>query len=215
MAEVVPLLLSFPFTGRWMAQNSPADRVPSHGTHLFGTTFAIDFVAVDGRDRTAPRGWRSAFGTEAPELFVGFGAEVLAPVDGEVVVVHDREDDHVARRSPVALVSYAMTQRTRVRDGAGAIAGNHVIIAVAPDGPFVLIAHLRRGSLTVRPGEAVHIGELLGECGNSGNSTEPHVHLQATDAVDQRSARGMPIGFRSRDGGEGWLPRNGEPFTVP
>ena len=44
-----PLDLAYPFEGRRLTRNSPADRVPSHGTSLFGTTWAIDFVPVDGR----------------------------------------------------------------------------------------------------------------------------------------------------------------------
>ena len=50
-----PVMLDLPFRGRWMARNSPAKRVPSHGTHLLGTTYAIDFIAVDERGRSAPR----------------------------------------------------------------------------------------------------------------------------------------------------------------
>lgn len=209
---VAPLVLSFPFTGRWMAQNSPADRVPSHGTHLFGTTYAIDFVCVDERGSTAPRSWRSAFGTEPPEIFRGFGADVTAPLAGTIVAVHDGEDDHAARRSPFALAGYALTQASRVRQGAGAVAGNHVVIAATPIGPFVLVAHLRRGSVGPRVGDGVRDGDLLGACGNSGNSTEPHVHLQAMDAADATAARGIPIAF-SAAGGE-VLPRNGEPFRA-
>ncbi|SYZ32710.1 hypothetical protein [Propionibacterium australiense] len=43
-----------PFSGRWLARNSPARRVPSHGTTLLGVTYAIDFIAVDDLGRTAP-----------------------------------------------------------------------------------------------------------------------------------------------------------------
>lgn len=39
--------LHYPFTGLWLVQNSPADRVPSHGTTLFASSYAIDFVQVD------------------------------------------------------------------------------------------------------------------------------------------------------------------------
>ncbi|WP_248152021.1 peptidoglycan DD-metalloendopeptidase family protein [Microbacterium aoyamense] len=202
--------LSFPFTGRWMAQNSPADHVPSHGTHLFATTYAIDFVALDERGRTAPRSWRSAFSTEAPEIFLGFGVDLLSPLSGTVVATHDGEEDHIARRSPFALAAYALTQWERVRGGAGAIAGNHVVIKDARR--FVLLAHLRRGSLVVRPGDDVVVGTRIGACGNSGNSTEPHVHVQAMDAADATIARGLPITFATPAGHV--LPRNGEPFIA-
>ena len=139
--------LRFPFTGRWLARNSPANRVPSHGTHLFGTAYAIDFVAVDGRGRSAPRTWRSVLSTETPDGFIGFGAPILAPAAGTVVVAHDGEPDHAARRSQLALLPYALSQPGRIRAGAAAIAGNHVVIALAPLGPYVLLAHLKCGSV--------------------------------------------------------------------
>ena len=52
------VLLDLPFRGRWLARNSPARRVPSHGSDAFGETYAIDFIAVDDRGRPAPRTWR-------------------------------------------------------------------------------------------------------------------------------------------------------------
>src|SRR5690606_3865299 len=100
-----------------------------------------------------------------------------------VVATHDGEPDHEARRSPFALVPYALTQASRARAGHHALAGNHVVIEVA-GGHVVLLAHLRRGSLRVHPGRRVSAGDVVGECGNSGNSTEPHVHVQVSDRVD-------------------------------
>lgn len=118
------IVISLPFTGRWMAQNSPARRVPSHGTDLLGERYAIDFVGVDDRRRTASqRDWRSLLATEPPERFFAFGRRILAPADGIVVEVHDGEPDHVARRSQLALVPYALGQRARLARGVGAIAG--------------------------------------------------------------------------------------------
>ena len=50
--------LEFPFEGRWLTQNSPANRVPSHGTALLASSFAIDFVPVDeGRADGAAHDW--------------------------------------------------------------------------------------------------------------------------------------------------------------
>jgi murein DD-endopeptidase MepM/ murein hydrolase activator NlpD len=97
----------------------------------------------------------------------------------------------------------------------GAIAGNHVVIAAGPAGPYVLLAHLRQGSIRVRPGQVVELGTPIGQCGNTGNSTEPHVHLQATDSADWSRATGLPIAFSGGSGDcTGWLPRNREPFDV-
>ena len=213
-----PVVLDLPFRGRWLTQNSPARRVPSHGTDLLGVTYAIDFVAVDERGRSAPRTWRSLFWVEPPELFRGFGAPVLAPAGGTVVVAHDGEPDHVARRSQPALVPYALTQAGRVREGIAAIAGNHVVIALTPTGPYVAVVHLRRGSVRVGPGDQVGVGDQIGGCGNSGNSTEPHVHVQVTDSTDWAGARGLPLAFRRPRSGGGrgvagpgvWVPQENE-----
>ncbi|MFA6576929.1 MAG: M23 family metallopeptidase [Nocardioides sp.] len=205
------VLLDLPFRGTWLVQNSPARRVPSHGTHAFGVTYAIDFIAVDGRGRSAPRTWRTFLSVEAPEVFRGFGEPILAPADGTVVITHDGEPDHEGRRSQLTLVPYALGQARRVRAGAAAIAGNHVVLSLGPGGPFVLLAHLRRGSIRVRPGQSVRSGDQLGECGNSGNSTEPHVHVQVTDSTDWSTARGLPLAFRRSDGA--WVPAESEVVT--
>jgi murein DD-endopeptidase MepM/ murein hydrolase activator NlpD len=193
--SVVHLVL--PFDGRWRVQNSPARRVPSHGTDLFGGSYAIDFVGVDERGRTAhTRDWRTLLATEAPERFVGFGRPILAPIAGRVVAVHDGEVDHEARRSPVTLAGYALSQASRVRGGPPAIAGNHVTIAKVGGDGFVVLAHLQRGSIVVSVGDRVADGQPVARCGNSGNSTQPHLHLQAMDDADPSVARGLPISFR-------------------
>ena len=210
------VLLRLPFTGTWLTQNSPARRVPSHGTHLFATGHAIDFVAVHGRRTAATRDWRTVLATEPPERFVAFGRPVLAPAAGRVVTVHDGEADHEARRSQPALAGYALTQASRVRGGPGAVAGNHVVLALADRSGFVLLAHLQAGSVRVQVGDQVAAGQVLGACGNSGNSTQPHVHLQAMDGADATTASAVPVTFVDyrvlpRDGGPAVLVRAGVP----
>lgn len=209
-----PVVLAYPFTGRWMARNSPARRVPSHGTHLMGTTYAIDFVEVDEVGRSGPFDWRSALASEPPERFVGFGRPILAPIAGTVASVHDGEPDHVARRSLASGFWYLLGQAGRARAGPHAIAGNHVVIAVSDRGPYVLLAHLRRGSISVRAGDRVRLGEAVGQCGNSGNSIQPHVHVQATESTDWEVTQGLPIQFWREDG-EAVLPEESEIVDVP
>lgn len=180
-----------------MAQNSPARRIPSHGTELLGASHAIDFVAVDRQRRTVRRrAWRTFFATEPPELFLGFGRNILAPAAGVVVAVHDGEPDHAARRSQLALLPYALGQAGRLRQGTAAIAGNHVIIELPDRAGYLAVVHLREGSLIVSAGDAVATGQRLGQCGNSGNSTQPHVHIQLMDSLDLTTARGIPMRFR-------------------
>jgi murein DD-endopeptidase MepM/ murein hydrolase activator NlpD len=188
--------LSLPFSGLWLAGNSPARRVPSHGSDLFGERYAIDFIAVDARHRTSGiRDWRTFLATEPPERFFAFGQPLVAPASGTVVDVHDAEPDHEARRSQLALVPYALGQAARLRRGVSAIAGNYVTISL-PGGGFVALVHLKAGSIRVRVGQKVVDGQQIGSCGNSGNSTQPHLHMQAMDSRDLSVARGVPMAFR-------------------
>jgi len=191
-----PIEVSLPFSGRWRAINSPARRVPSHGVDLLGQRYAIDFVGVDARHRDADRSdWRTALHTEPPQRFYSFGRPILAPAAGVVVAVHDGEPDHAARRSQLALVPYMLGQSGRLRQGTAAIAGNHVVVRLRDD-VFAAVVHLRQASLRVAVGDAVAQGQQLAECGNSGNSTQPHVHLQLMDSADLAVARGAPVLFR-------------------
>lgn len=150
------------------SSEQPGHRVPSHGTHLHGTTFAIDFVAVDELGHSAKRGWRSVLATEPPEVFVGFGASILATATGGVVAAVGGELDHKACRSQLALIPYAVYRARGIREVVRLIAGNHVVIAMNESGPFVLIAHLQRGSVRVDVGSLVKVGEPIGACSNSG-----------------------------------------------
>jgi murein DD-endopeptidase MepM/ murein hydrolase activator NlpD len=56
---------------------------------------------------------------------------------------------------------------------------------------------------------AVPVGRQLAECGNSGNSSEPHLHLQLMDTAHPDIAAGLPFAFIDHD-----MPRNGEPFVA-
>ncbi len=202
-----PVDLAFPFQGRWLVQNSPANRVPSHGTPLFASAYAIDFVPVDVRGRSARFSLDSLLRPEPPELFPGFGRRITAPAPGMVVAVHDTEPDHESFRG-VPSIRYALTQRQRVSTGWRGLAGNHVIIEVS-SGTYVALCHLQHGSARVSLGQSVAVGDGLGRCGNSGNSTEPHVHVQAMDGPDPSHACAVALSFRGR------LPRNREIVAAP
>ena len=103
-----------------------------------------------------------------------------------------------------------MLVEASVRDMTGAhrIVGNHVVLDLG-DGTYAAYAHVRNGSLQVKAGDTVREGQTLARCGNSGNSTEPHVHFQLMDHPDLDVARGIPFTWR----GVG-VPANGEAFTA-
>nr|WP_240979678.1 M23 family metallopeptidase [Streptomyces sp. HNM0574] len=203
----LPVEVESPVRGRWVALNSPADKTPSHGTHAYGQTFAIDIVAdpeEGGQQRPAFGWWPLSRGNGD---FPAFGAPVLAVGDATVVHASDHRRDHRSRNSYPALLYLVFEALFRELGGPGQIVGNHVVLDLG-DGRYALYAHLRRGSLAVREGERVTAGQLLARCGNSGNSTEPHVHFQLMDHHDLEAASGLPFTWR----GIG-VPANGAHFT--
>jgi hypothetical protein len=134
--------------------------------------------------------------------YYAYGRPVLAPASGVVRAIHDGLPDGV------------VGQWSLLRGP-----GNHVVLEVAED-EFLFIAHLQPGSIAVAPGDRVSTGMLIGRAGNSGNSSEPHVHLHLQDTAAPYLAEGIPFYFhRYRTGGAliergmpygGWQRRTGQ-----
>jgi Peptidase family M23 len=88
----------------------------------------------------------------------------------------------------------------------GKVAGNHVVIRCDNSDAYVGLAHLKEGSVRVRVGDRVCVGQELARVGNSGHTTEPHLHMHAKRGGDPLSlldGEGVPLRFRGR-----WLIRN-------
>jgi len=138
---------------------------------------------TDGAGRTAPLDVRR------PEEYFAWGRPILAAADGTVVAVRDGHHDSrgIGIIDPLA------------RD----LLGNFVVIEHGP-GEYSLSAHLQCGSVTVRPGQRVQASDVIGRCGHSGHSTEPHLHWQLMDRADFYRAASLPVRFaqywRERDG---------------
>lgn len=214
-------VVTSPVSGRWLALNSPASQVPSHGTRAYGQAYAIDLVHEPGASA------RPAFGTgsgmRANAGYPAFGQPVRSLVDGVVVAAADRQRDHRARSQWWSLVYLMIEGIFREVGGPRFIVGNHVVVETA-QGSYALVAHLRRGSLRVQVGDEVTAGQVLGECGNSGNSSEPHVHAQLMDRASLWTANGIPMSFAHVHLGEPapgaetvttGLPENGQHLVAP
>jgi hypothetical protein len=210
-----PVEVALPVAGRWLAHNSPGDRVPSHHLHAYGQTYAIDLVhAPEDRPRPGFAWWPLA---RRPQDFPGFGQPILAPADATVVRARDRARDHWSRTSVPALLYLLLEGTVRELLGPGRILGNHLVLDLG-GGVYALFAHLRRGSVGVRPGDRVARGQQLAECGNSGNSSEPHLHFQLMDHPSVLLAAGLPLAFdRFRVAGaeRSGVPGGLQPFTAP
>jgi hypothetical protein len=120
-----------------------------------GQSYAVDFCGLGAWGLRAD-GWRPA----DPAAYAIFGAELRAPCDGTVVAAEGGMPDFaVPQQDPVHRL------------------GNHVILRCGD--AEIVFAHMRRGSVSVVPGDVVGVGDRLGEVGNSGASTEPHLHIHA------------------------------------
>jgi len=138
-----------------------------------GQSYAVDFFGI-GTFGLRARGWRPA----DPAAYAIFGAGLHAPCDGTVVAAEgDWRDFDVPQEDPVNRL------------------GNHVILHCGE--AWIVLAHMRQGSITVAPGERVMTGTLLGEVGNSGASTEPHLHIHAQrPGTPEAPISGEPLGLR-------------------
>lgn len=190
-----PVEVEAPVQGRWVALNSPATNVPSHGLIAYGQAFAVDILRASGATKPRTVGW--SLSSKAADSYPSFGAPVHAVADGEVVAVERGQRDHRDRSTwPALIYLFIVEAFFRELGGPRFILGNHVILDHG-DGVYSAYAHLRRGSALVRPGQRVTAGEPLGEVGNSGNTTEPHLHFQLMDDAHLTAAAGIP--FRWRD----------------
>lgn len=112
---------------------------------------------------------------------------MLAPLSGEIVAL--RND----------LPDLPIPQADSLRP-----AGNHVVLqATLPDGRAaqILLAHLKTGSVRVRVGQHVNQGDVLAQVGNSGNTSEPHLHLGVNvnaEPGDPFSGEGVPFSVEGR-----------------
>jgi Peptidase family M23 len=193
------VVVEFPLRGEgWVAVNSPADRIPSHGTNILGQRFGYDFLMADQRTRLHyhPAGWLRTFliGVPTRECYA-WGAPVHSPFDGMIVRAVDgyaeRTRIHPVREALLALKNALTFTPARMP----AILGNHVI---ARSGDVVAaFVHLAPGSVAVKDGQRVRVGDVIGRVGHTGNSTTPHLHFQLMDAADPTVARAVPCAFRT------------------
>lgn len=112
------------------------------------------------------------------EDYFAFGKEIVAPFYGTVVKAVDGFQDNVPGDM----------------DAQNA-AGNYVIIAHGHE-EYSMIAHLKQDSLVVKEGDEVREGQVLAQCGNSGNSSEPHIHFQVMNSPHFETATSIRIQFQ-------------------
>jgi Peptidase family M23 len=170
----------------WLAGNGP-DSVAGHrralitvdGTPAIAQRFAIDYVKLDSAGRTF------AGDRAKNENYYAHGVEALAVDSGVVAATKDGIPENLpgltSRAVPITLET---------------VGGNFVIVDVGR-GRYAFYAHLQPGSLRVRPGDRVRRGQVLGLVGNTGNSTEPHLHFHLSDAPSPLGSEGIPYALEA------------------
>ena len=114
---------------------------------------------------------------ETNEDYYAFGKELIAPCDAEVVLVVDGvKDNKPGVLNPIY------------------VPGNTVILKTK-NTEYLLFAHFKQNSIVVKQGQKVKQGELLGLCGNSGNSSEAHLHFHIQNVEDMNQATGAKCYF--------------------
>lgn len=191
-----------PLVGSWTAVSSPATRVPSHGTHQFGQTWAIDLVKTSSVNE-GPK-FTILGGMARPEAFESFGEPVYAASSGTVVYKYGKYRDHRCRNSWITLPYLVVESFIRGLLGSRLIFGNLVVIQM-DSGGYQAFAHLKNSSICVGSGQRVVAGDKIAEVGNSGNSSEPHLHFQLMSRRKPAFSVGLPLVFEGAE-----IPKRGE-----
>ncbi len=111
------------------------------------------------------------------ENYYAFNKEILAPADGVVIKVIDGIEDNVPGE-----------MKPDIPEG-------NCIIVEHPHQEYSMLAHLKNHSILVQEGDRVKRGQVVGLCGNSGNSTETHLHFQVMDSSDYLKGKSIRIQF--------------------
>ena len=190
---------SLPLNGTWYVSNGAGP----DGTHRWGIgqEFAYDLVRVDGEGN-------SGKGDETkPESFYAYGQDVLAPADGTVYEVRDGLDNtpmaqFAADESTMMKRLGEYQSKLRQQYGPRGTEGNYTVIDHG-NGEYSVMVHLKKGSIRVKKGDTVKRGQVVAQVGQSGLSTEPHLHFEVVSDPDPFKQRGLPVFFVGLEDADG------------
>jgi hypothetical protein len=174
-----PYPLNFPLEGDdYYTSEGGSSRLTNNHHKNLAQCYALDFYQLDRLGRRC-----TGFYPKNLENYVIFGKPLYAPAAGTILKAQDGLRD---------MTPPEMDEVNR--------AGNHVLIKTDDD-KYIVMAHMKQGSVAVKAGEQVEAGGLLGEVGSSGHSEEPHLHIHCMDTLEEdyvRRGNGIPIQFNGR-----------------
>jgi len=185
-----PIVVAPPLRGPdWLAGDAANNRPDAahrravlldHGQAYIAQRYAIDWVKyhiVNGEGVT----WSGP--EDKNSSYFCYNAPIYSVANGKVVEALDGIPENVPHSGKVSIdVNFANA------------AGNHVVVDIGY-GLYALYAHMRPGTLRVKVGDTVKAGDLLGHVGNSGNSTEPHLHMHIDNQPSFLAGQGVPYEF--------------------
>jgi hypothetical protein len=118
-----------------------------------------------------------------------YGMDVVAPISGTIVGAYDKEKDHGTGDEEA--------------EKAESTSGNYVFIKIEETGTYLVLGHLKYDSVCVKEGDYVTEGTLISKAGNTGSSTEPHLHIHHQRQDPNKRfllAEGLPLFFRDTNG---------------
>jgi len=159
-----------PFKEEWFVFWGGTDVSKNYHVAHNNQKYAYDIMMV--KDSSSYKG-----DAKKNENYYVFGKDVIAPCDAKVVqVIKGVHDNIPGEKNPKQLTGNTVVLETELKE-------------------YILFAHLKQGSVTVEEGQMIKQGDLLGKCGNSGNSTEPHLHLSLQNIKDMFGATGGKLFF--------------------
>ena len=145
--------------------------MPINGKLAISQRFAIDWEKMDDQNRIY------VGDKEDVHSYYAYGQEILAVGNGRVVIAVDKYDDQIPGQVPVISLEEAD--------------GNHVVIDLG-NGNFAFYAHMIKGSVTVKEGDYVTRGQVIGLVGNTGNTIAPHLHFHMMSSPSTFGSNGIP-----------------------
>jgi hypothetical protein len=169
--------LRLPFSGKWFVAQGGDTLNVNHHMEVRSQWFGVDFARVDG---PVGRGLARE-SAKSLEDYYSWNQPVLSPLEGIVIQI---ESDHPDNR--VGTVDTTSS------------AGNFIEIR-SDSGLYVFLAHFKQGSIRAKVGDQLQPGQILGLCGNSGNSTMPHVHIHLQNEPGLGQGEGQLAQFEGID----------------
>lgn len=160
-------------------------KIPVEGDAIFLGGEEYHTHAVWPSERYAYDILAKPYDTGNPDLqaYGIYGTNILAPIKGEIIEIHDGEKDiepNIERFE--------------------SLLGNYIFMRVKETGTYLIFAHLKNNNIRVETGDIVEVGDVIAQVGNSGTTSEPHLHIQHQrnrpyNNVFIITSEGLPITF--------------------